>query len=78
MEKQHGMFEIYNNLTVLETQKEQMTYYKVIRTNWIAGCGNDIESYIHYRNIKLTKWISLVITTKIRIIRMHKLTIPSS
>lgn len=26
-------FKIYNNLTVLETQKEQMTYYKVIRTN---------------------------------------------
>lgn len=48
------MFEIHNNITVLEILKEQMSYYKVIKTNWIAGYGNDIESYTHYRSITLT------------------------
>lgn len=48
---------VWNSLkykAVLEILKEQTSFYKVFKTNWIAGYGSGIESGSHYRNITLT------------------------
>lgn len=33
--------------------KEETSFYKVTKTNWIAGYGSGIESHSHYRNTTL-------------------------
>lgn len=41
------MFEIHYNIhQFLEIFKEQTSFYKVTKTNWIPGCGSGIESGI--------------------------------